>query len=167
MRLGRYTGFSPVAGRGIPLMPRPDCSHLGHARLRTITALFFRRTAGWAAERLGSPAASGALSPARRGPWKSGCIQLVLGGCMRSSHCEIRAAGVAPPGALHDFQQVTASVEPVKTVLHDPLPAQAALCGFSPRPGERHHHLAAHGVRDMTGDLLHRSLSGPRPGRPR
>jgi hypothetical protein len=44
----------------------------------------------------------------------------------RSSY-EIRLAGVVPPGTLLDFERLTASVEPVETVLHGPLPDQAAL----------------------------------------
>jgi hypothetical protein len=52
---------------------------------------------------------------------------------MRSSYYEIRITGVVPPEALLDFEQLTASVEPVETVLHGPLPDQAALHGLLAR----------------------------------
>jgi hypothetical protein len=44
----------------------------------------------------------------------------------RSSY-EIRITGVLPPEALIDFELLTASAERVETVLHGPLPDQAAL----------------------------------------
>ena len=40
---------------------------------------------------------------------------------------EIRVAGVLPLEVLLDFDQLTASVEPVETVVHGPLRDQAAL----------------------------------------
>jgi hypothetical protein len=46
---------------------------------------------------------------------------------MRTSYYEIRVAGVLPPEALQDYEQLTASLEPVETVLQGPLPDQAAL----------------------------------------
>ena len=46
---------------------------------------------------------------------------------MRSSYYEFRIAGVLPPEALQDYEQLTASLEPVETVLQGPLPDQAAL----------------------------------------
>jgi hypothetical protein len=46
---------------------------------------------------------------------------------MRTSYYEIRIAGVLPPEALQDYEQLTASLEPVETVLQGPLPDQAAL----------------------------------------
>lgn len=52
---------------------------------------------------------------------------------MRSPYYEIRIAGIVPPEALLDFDQLTASVEPVETVLHGPLPDQAALHGLLAR----------------------------------
>ena len=52
---------------------------------------------------------------------------------MPSSYYEIRVAGVLPPEALLDFERLTASVEPVETVLHGPLRDQAALNGLLAR----------------------------------
>jgi hypothetical protein len=52
---------------------------------------------------------------------------------MPSSYYEIRIAGIVPREALLDFEQLTASVEPVQTLLHGPLPDQAALCGLLAR----------------------------------
>lgn len=50
-----------------------------------------------------------------------------------SSYYEIRVTGVLPPEALLDFDQLTASVEPIETVLHGPLRDQAALNGLLAR----------------------------------
>ena len=52
---------------------------------------------------------------------------------MPSSYYEIRVAGVLPPEALLDFEKLTASVEPVETVVHGPLQDQSALKGFLAR----------------------------------
>ena len=52
---------------------------------------------------------------------------------MPSSYYEIRVTGVLPPEALLDFDRLTASVEPVETVLHGPLQDQAALNGLLAR----------------------------------
>jgi hypothetical protein len=52
---------------------------------------------------------------------------------MRSSYYEIRIVGIVPPEALLDFEQLTASLEPVETVLQGPLPDQAALQGLLAR----------------------------------
>ena len=52
---------------------------------------------------------------------------------MPSSYYEIRVSGVLPPEALLDFERLTASVEPVETVLHGPLRDQAALHGLLAR----------------------------------
>jgi hypothetical protein len=49
------------------------------------------------------------------------------------SYYEIRIAGVLPPEALLDFERLTASVEPVETVVHGPLRDQAALNGLLAR----------------------------------
>jgi hypothetical protein len=46
---------------------------------------------------------------------------------MSSLYYEIRIAGVLPSEALLDFDRLTASVEPVGTVVHGPLRDQAAL----------------------------------------
>jgi len=50
-----------------------------------------------------------------------------------SLYYEIRVAGVLPPEALLDFERLSASVEPVETVLHGPLTDQAALYGLLAR----------------------------------
>jgi hypothetical protein len=50
-----------------------------------------------------------------------------------SSYYEIRIAGVLPPEALLDFDRLTASVEPVETVVHGPIRDQAALQGLLAR----------------------------------
>jgi hypothetical protein len=50
-----------------------------------------------------------------------------------SSYYEIRVAGVLPPEALLDFDRLTASVEPVETMVHGPLQDQAALGGLLAR----------------------------------
>ena len=52
---------------------------------------------------------------------------------MPSSYYEIRVAGTLPPEALLDFERLTASVEPVETVVHGPLVDQAALTGLLAR----------------------------------
>jgi hypothetical protein len=50
-----------------------------------------------------------------------------------SSYYEIRVAGVLPAEALLDFDRLTASVEPVETVVHGSLRDQAALQGLLAR----------------------------------
>jgi len=50
-----------------------------------------------------------------------------------SSYYEIRVSGVLPPEVLLDFDRLTASVEPVETVLHGPIQDQAALGGLLAR----------------------------------
>jgi hypothetical protein len=50
-----------------------------------------------------------------------------------SSYYEIRIAGVLPPEALLDFERLTASVEPIETVVHGPLRDKAALNGLFAR----------------------------------
>jgi hypothetical protein len=52
---------------------------------------------------------------------------------LSSSYYEIRVVGVLPPEALLDFERLSASVEPVETVLHGPLRDQAALRGLLAR----------------------------------
>jgi len=56
-----------------------------------------------------------------------------LGAVVSSSYYEIRIAGVLPPEALLDFDRLTASVEPVETVVHGPIRDQAALQGLLAR----------------------------------
>jgi hypothetical protein len=46
------------------------------------------------------------------------------------SYYEIRVAGVLPAEVLLDFGRLTASVEPVETVVHGPIQDQAALEGL-------------------------------------
>jgi len=50
-----------------------------------------------------------------------------------SSYYEIRVSGTLPPEALLDFERLTASVEPVETVVHGPLRDHAALTGLLAR----------------------------------
>ena len=57
----------------------------------------------------------------------------LLGAAVSSSYYEIRVAGVLPPEALLDFDRLTASVEPVETVVHGPIQDQAALQGLLAR----------------------------------
>jgi hypothetical protein len=57
----------------------------------------------------------------------------LAGGAVSSSYYEIRIAGVLPCEALLDFDRLTASVEPVETVVHGPLRDQAALHGLLAR----------------------------------
>ncbi len=52
---------------------------------------------------------------------------------MTSHYYEIRVAGVLPPEALVDFERLSASVQPVETVVHGTLQDQAALQGFLAR----------------------------------
>src|SRR5882762_6422469 len=56
-----------------------------------------------------------------------------LGAAVPSSYYEIRVSGVLPPEALLDFDRLTASVEPVETVVHGALQDQAALHGLLAR----------------------------------
>jgi hypothetical protein len=46
---------------------------------------------------------------------------------MASAYYEICVAGTLPPEILLDFERLTADLVPVETVLHGPLPSQAAL----------------------------------------
>ena len=52
---------------------------------------------------------------------------------MPSSYYEIRVSGVLPPEVLIDFDRLTASVEPVETLVHGPIQDQAALHGLLAR----------------------------------
>ena len=52
---------------------------------------------------------------------------------MPLSYYEIRVAGVLPAEAVLDFGRLTASVEPVETVVHGPIQDQAALTGLLAR----------------------------------
>ncbi len=52
---------------------------------------------------------------------------------MPPQNYEIRVTGVLPPEALLDFEQLSASVEPVETVLHGLLQDQVALHGLLAR----------------------------------
>jgi hypothetical protein len=74
-----------------------------------------------------------------------------------SSNYEIRVVGVLPPEALLDFERLSASVEPVETVLHGPLQDQAALQGLLAR-------LQTFGVQVVEVRRLHDpALSDPDP----
>src|SRR5436305_3874179 len=61
------------------------------------------------------------------------CDSDPTGAAVPSSYYEIRIAGVLPPEALLDFDRLTASVEPVETVVHGSLVDQAALRGLLAR----------------------------------
>lgn len=78
---------------------------------------------------------------------------------MPSSYYEIRVAGVLPPEALLDFDRLTASVEPVETVLHGPLRDQAALQGLLAR-------LETFGVQVIEVRRLHERDPTVEEGRP-
>jgi hypothetical protein len=52
---------------------------------------------------------------------------------MTSNSYEIRVAGTLTPEALIDFEQLTAHVQPVETVVHGPLQDHAALAGLLAR----------------------------------
>jgi hypothetical protein len=65
------------------------------------------------------------------GAWQ--CVSESLGAAVPSSYYEIRVAGVLPPEALLDFDRLTASVEPVETVVHGTIQDQAALHGLLAR----------------------------------
>lgn len=67
---------------------------------------------------------------------------------MTPSYYEIRVVGILPPEALLDFERLSASVEPVETVLHGPLRDQAALQGLLAR-------LEAFGVQVVEVRRLH------------
>jgi hypothetical protein len=56
-----------------------------------------------------------------------------LGAALPPSYYEIRVVGILPPEALLDFERLSASVEPVETVLHGPLRDEAALHGLLAR----------------------------------
>jgi len=49
------------------------------------------------------------------------------------SYYEIRVLGILPPEVLLDFERLSASVEPVESILHGPLHDQAALHGLLAR----------------------------------
>jgi len=62
------------------------------------------------------------------------CDSELLGAAaVPSSYYEIRVTGVLPPEALLDFDRLTASVEPIETVVHGALQDQAALNGLLAR----------------------------------
>jgi hypothetical protein len=52
---------------------------------------------------------------------------------MGAAYYEIRVAGMLPPEVLLDFEWLSAHPAPVETVLHGPLPDQAALGAFLAR----------------------------------
>lgn len=77
---------------------------------------------------------SGARQARLRECRRAGHVNIyVLGAAVPSSYYEIRVAGVLPPEALLDFERLTASVEPVETVVHGPLQDQSALKGLLAR----------------------------------
>ena len=78
---------------------------------------------------------------------------------MPSSYYEIRVAGTLPPEVLLDFERLTASVEPVETVVHGPLRDQAALTGLLAR-------LETFGVKVLEIRRLHEKAPSGDEGRP-
>jgi hypothetical protein len=77
-----------------------------------------------------------------------------------SSYYEIRLVGILPPQALLDFDRLSASVEPVETLVHGPIQDQAALRGLLAR-------LAAFGVQVIEVRRLHgKNPSANDQGRP-
>jgi hypothetical protein len=81
-----------------------------------------------------SPVASGVLRAGKR--HRGDVITSDLdstGAVVQPLYYEIRIAGLLPPEALLDFERLTASVEPVETVLHGPISDQAALNGLLAR----------------------------------
>ena len=50
-----------------------------------------------------------------------------------AAYYEIRVAGTLPSEVLQDFELLSAAPAPVETVLHGPLPDQAALGAFLAR----------------------------------
>lgn len=55
------------------------------------------------------------------------------GAAMGAAYYEIRVAGSLPPEVLLDFEWLSTDPAPVETVLHGPLPDQAALRAFLAR----------------------------------
>jgi hypothetical protein len=78
----------------------------------------------------------------------------LAGAAMSSPYYEIRIAGVLPSEALLDFDRLTASVEPVETVVHGPLRDQAALQGLLAR-------LEAFGIQLLEVRRLHAGSHPP------
>ena len=92
------------------------------------------------------------------GAWA--CDSELLGAAaVPSSYYEIRVTGVLPPEALLDFDRLTASVEPVETVVHGALQDQAALNGLLAR-------LEAFGVEIIEVRRLHEKDQSAGGGRP-
>lgn len=60
-------------------------------------------------------------------------IAICWGPALSSSYYEIRVVGILPPEVLLDFERLSASVEPVETILHGLLRDQAALHGLLAR----------------------------------
>ena len=82
------------------------------------------------------------------------CDSDTLGAGVPSSYYEIRVSGTLPPEALLDFERLSASVEPVETVVHGPIQDQAALNGLLAR-------LEEFGVQVLEIRRLHGGIRGP------
>ena len=80
------------------------------------------------------------------------------GDAVPSSYYEIRIAGVLPPNLL-DFDRLTASVEPVETVVHGPIRDQAALQGLLAR-------LEAFGIQVLEIRRLRAGVASPEKEQP-
>jgi hypothetical protein len=72
---------------------------------------------------------------------------------------EIRVVGILPPEALIDFENLTASVEPVETMVHGRLRDQAALHGLLAR-------LEVLGVQVLEVRRLHEQVRPASPDHP-
>jgi len=82
---------------------------------------------------MNSPATSGAARNGEAEPEDLAIDSDLEGRTVPLSYYEIRVAGVLPPEVLLDFGRLTASVEPVETVVYGPLRDQAALHGLLTR----------------------------------
>jgi hypothetical protein len=60
-------------------------------------------------------------------------LRWVTGGTAMTAYYEIRVAGMLPSEVLLDFEWLSAAPAPVETILHGPLPDQAALGAFLAR----------------------------------
>ena len=97
---------------------------------------------------MNSPATSGAARNGEAEPEDLAIDSDLEGRTVPLSFYEIRLAGVLPPEVLLDFDRLTASVEPVETLVHGPIQDQAALHGLLAR-------LEAFGVQVIEVRRLH------------
>jgi Phosphoesterase family len=130
-----------IGGAVYSMRPQPDPRANFANRGRRGTGLDTRRTSGQRRKSCASPrspekppAVNGApRAETRHGGGAHSSDTIEWRPAVRPSFYEIRVAGVLPPEALLDFERLTASVQPVETVLHGPLLDQAALHGLLAR----------------------------------